>query len=261
MMRMGWLSTLTGSAVVCAALPAWAQDQTAQIGPAASLSPWQMFAAANPVVQAVMIGLVLASVVTWTILLAKLVEIVIWRRRIKASLLSLAAVASLESVCGPKPRVDPWVLAMAHSARTTVRQNRGGTHWSPEAQIAARLDRHRIAAGRALDRGTGILATIGAIAPFVGLFGTVWGIMNSFVGIAQSQTANLAVVAPGIAEALLATGTGLAAAIPAVVAYNLLRRFSVSVKVLLGDAALEVRRLAAWDAESQGNRFSIKAAE
>src|SRR3546814_1624005 len=69
-------------------------------------------------------------------------------------------------------------------------------------------------------KGTGLLATIGATAPFVGLFGTVWGIMNSFIGIAASKTTNLAVVAPGIAEALLATALGLVAAIPAVVIYN-----------------------------------------
>ncbi|MEA4839209.1 MAG: tonB-system energizer ExbB [Rhodospirillaceae bacterium] len=256
MKQMGWLGWTFGGTSLFGSMPAWAQDQMAQ-----SLSPWQMFVTANPVVQAVMVGLFLASVVTWTVWLAKIVEIIVWRRRVGASLRHLSVAGSLESVCAQTPRIDRWVLAMAHSAKTAVRQNRGGTHWSTEAQIAARLDRHRIAAGRALDRGTGVLATIGAIAPFVGLFGTVWGIMNSFVGIAQSQTANLAVVAPGIAEALLATGTGLAAAIPAVIAYNLLRRFSASVKVQLGDAAVEIRRLAAWDAESQVNRFPAKAAE
>ena len=87
-------------------------------------------------------------------------------------------------------------------------------------RIASRLERIEAAYGRRLLRGTGVLATIGSTAPFVGLFGTVWGIMNSFIGISKSQTTNLAVVAPGIAEALLATAFGLAAAIPAVVIYN-----------------------------------------
>jgi biopolymer transport protein ExbB len=96
-------------------------------------------------------------------------------------------------------------------------------------------------------RGTGVLATIGATAPFVGLFGTVWGIMNSFIGISKSHTTNLAVVAPGIAEALLATAFGLAAAIPAVVIYNIFARSIAGYRALLGDAAAEVLRLVSRD--------------
>ena len=92
-------------------------------------------------------------------------------------------------------------------------------------------------------RGTGVLATIGATAPFVGLFGTVWGIMNSFIGISKSHTTNLAVVAPGIAEALLATAFGLVAAIPAVVIYNVFARSIAGYRALLGDASAEVLRL------------------
>ena len=95
--------------------------------------------------------------------------------------------------------------------------------------------------------GTGILATIGATAPFVGLFGTVWGIMNSFIGISKSQTTNLAVVAPGIAEALLATALGLVAAIPAVVIYNLFARWIAGYRARLADAAAGVERLVSRD--------------
>src|SRR5262249_41518016 len=91
-------------------------------------------------------------------------------------------------------------------------------------RIASRIERIEASYGRRILRGTGVLATIGATAPFVGLFGTVWGIMNSFIGISKSHTTNLAVVAPGIAEALLATALGLAAAIPAVVIYNMFAR-------------------------------------
>ena len=91
------------------------------------------------------------------------------------------------------------------------------------------------------------LATIGSTAPFVGLFGTVWGIMNSFIGISKSHTTNLAVVAPGIAEALLATALGLAAAIPAVVIYNIFARSIAGYRALLGDAAAEVLRLVSRD--------------
>ena len=114
-------------------------------------------------------------------------------------------------------------------------------------RIAARLARIEAAAGRRLMRGTGMLATIGATAPFVGLFGTVWGIMNAFIGISEAQTTNLAVVAPGIAEALLATALGLVAAIPAVVIYNMLARASGGYRALLADAASEVLRLASRD--------------
>jgi biopolymer transport protein ExbB/TolQ len=96
--------------------------------------------------------------------------------------------------------------------------------------VASRLVRLEAAAGRRINRGTGVLATIGSTAPFVGLFGTVWGIMNSFIGISKAQTTNLAVVAPGIAEALLATAMGLFAAIPAVIAYN---RYSNDVERLV----------------------------
>ena len=92
-----------------------------------------------------------------------------------------------------------------------------------------------------------MLATIGATAPFVGLFGTVWGIMNSFIGISKSQTTNLAVVAPGIAEALLATALGLVAAIPAVVIYNVFARSIAGYRALLGDASAEVMRLVSRD--------------
>ncbi len=91
-------------------------------------------------------------------------------------------------------------------------------------RVASHLARIEAQAGRRLARGTGLLATIGSTAPFVGLFGTVWGNMNSFTGISESQTTSLAVVAPGIAEALLATGIGLVAAIPAVITYNILAR-------------------------------------
>ena len=104
------------------------------------------------------------------------------------------------------------------------------------------LSRIEAQAGRAILRGTGVLATIGATAPFVGLFGTVWGIMDSFIGISKTNTTNLAVVAPGIAEALLATAMGLFAAIPAVVMYNSFARAITGYRAQLGDAAAEVLR-------------------
>lgn len=248
-----WRLTLAG-AVLAGAGPAWAQERAVP-----NLSPWGMFLGADALVQAVMIGLFLASVATWTIWLVKNVEIVLLRRRAAASLVRLAAAPSLGAVQAGQARLDGRMAAMVQSTVRVVGDGEGDSVWPIDDQISARLDRHRIAASRALARGTGVLATIGAVAPFVGLFGTVWGIMNSFVGIAQANTTNLAVVAPGIAEALLATGVGLAAAIPAVVACNQLRRASASVKVLLGDAAVEIRRLAAAEVGT-GRRHGINLA-
>jgi len=95
--------------------------------------------------------------------------------------------------------------------------------------------------------GTSVLATIGATAPFVGQFGTVWGIMNSFIGTSREHTTNLAVVAPGIAKALLATAFGLAAPIPAAVIYNVFARSISGYRALLGDAAAALLRLVSRD--------------
>ena len=114
-------------------------------------------------------------------------------------------------------------------------------------RVASRLARLEAAAARDMNKGTGLLATIGSTAPFVGLFGTVWGIMNSFIGISKAQTTNLAVVAPGIAEALLATAIGLFAAIPAVIIYNQFARSIGGYRGLLGDASAEVLRLVSRD--------------
>jgi biopolymer transport protein ExbB len=109
--------------------------------------------------------------------------------------------------------------------------------------VALRLERVEAAMSRQIARGTGVLATIGAVAPFVGLFGTVWGIMNAFIGISESHTTSLAVVAPGIAEALLATALGLVAAIPAVVIYNHLVRGIATYRALLADASAQLMLL------------------
>jgi biopolymer transport protein ExbB len=133
--------------------------------------------------------------------------------------------------------------AVAHLIQSTAREaelSGGLVDDGFKERVALRLERVEAAMTRQVSRGTGILATIGATAPFVGLFGTVWGIMNSFIGISESHTTNLAVVAPGIAEALLATALGLVAAIPAVVIYNHLARVISGYRVLLGDASAQL---------------------
>ena len=134
------------------------------------------------------------------------------------------------------------------AAATELQLSAGATERDGiKERVASRLERIEAGYGRRIMRGTGVLATIGATAPFVGLFGTVWGIMDSFIGISKSQTTNLAVVAPGIAEALLATALGLAAAIPAVVIYNVFARSIAGYRAQLGDASAEVLRLVSRD--------------
>jgi biopolymer transport protein ExbB len=204
------------------------------------LSPWGMFTQADIIVKAVMIGLVIASVVTWTVWLAKTIELIAAKRRLRADLQLMAA-----------RRTDPLQLPQRKSimgrfvnaAAAELQLSDGASEKDGiKERIALGLDRIEKAAARRIARGTGVLATIGATAPFVGLFGTVWGIMNSFIGISKSQTTNLAVVAPGIAEALLATALGLAAAIPAVVIYNVFSRQIGGYRDLVGDASAEIMR-------------------
>jgi biopolymer transport protein ExbB len=212
------------------------------------LSPWGMFLAADIAVKAVMAGLVFASVLSWTIWFAKTIEIVAARARLRHALDVLAEARSLDEAVSRLQAASPDVLALARAAEAELQLSAGALSVEGiKERIASRLARVEAAAGRRMTRGTGWLATIGATAPFVGLFGTVWGIMNSFIGISKQHTTNLAVVAPGIAEALLATALGLVAAIPAVVMYNMFSRWTGSYRALLADAAAHVLRLVSRD--------------
>ena len=212
------------------------------------LSPWGMFMAADIVVKAVMVGLVFASVLTWTIWFAKAIELLTARRRLRATIDELNQARSWsDATAGLQGRSD-GAAALIGAADTELRLSADAmSSAGVKERIASRLERLEAAAGRSMIRGTGLLATIGATAPFVGLFGTVWGIMNSFIGISKSHTTNLAVVAPGIAEALLATALGLVAAIPAVVMYNIFSRWIAGYRALHADAAAEILRLISRD--------------
>jgi biopolymer transport protein ExbB len=254
---MRWALARGVAAIAWISVPALALAQeagdTPVIGTATlprDLSPWGMYINADPVVKAVLIGLAFASLVTWTVWLAKTVEIVVAKRRVRAALNVLASVRStsegVERLAGTRGEVRKFLDA----AVTELKLSAGSIEKEGiKERIASRLERIEAAYGRRILRGTGVLATIGATAPFVGLFGTVWGIMNSFIGISKSHTTNLAVVAPGIAEALLATAFGLAAAIPAVVIYNVFARSIAGYRATLGDAAAEVLRLVSRDLE------------
>jgi len=228
------------------------------------LSPWGMFLAADSLVKGVLIGLVVASAMTWLVWLGKSVELAFARRRARKLLVSLASARSLAEAAQQIGQSGGPVRRLVDAAKVELELSDLTMDFNGiKERIASRLQRIESNGGRAMMRGTGLLATIGATSPFVGLFGTVWGIMNSFIGISKSQTTNLAVVAPGIAEALLATAFGLAAAIPAVVIYNVFSRKIADYRALLGDAAAEVHRLVSRDLDRavSARRPSMRAAE
>jgi biopolymer transport protein ExbB len=212
------------------------------------LTPWGMFMSADIVVKVVMIGLLLASVLTWTIWLAKTLELFGARRRLARAHDALETARSLAEGAGAASKASPQVARLIQAVETELRRSpdRRDVDGIKE-RIAARFERIEASIGRRMLRGTGILATVGATAPFVGLFGTVWGIMNSFIGISKLHTTNLAVVAPGIAEALLATAFGLAAAIPAVVIYNAFSRSIAQYRALYADTSVEIMTLVSRD--------------
>lgn len=215
------------------------------------LSPWGMFMAADWVVKAVMIGLAFASLVTWTVWIAKSLELAGATTRGKRALDGIVSAHSLkdagQALSGRKGPAALMVRAAAHEVAASEETLDYGGGDGLKERVSSHLARIQAQAARRMTRGTGILATIGSTAPFVGLFGTVWGIMNSFIGISEAQTTNLAIVAPGIAEALLATALGLVAAIPAVVIYNVFARSIAGYRLLLSDAAAAVERLISRD--------------
>jgi biopolymer transport protein ExbB len=224
-----------------------------------NLSPWGMFLNADIVVKAVMIGLALASLATWTVWLAKTIELRRATNAAKRRLRQLESDTTLADVeRGSEGGRDAVAQIIQSAAREAVLSD-GVLDDGFKERIALRLERVEAAMSRRIARGTGVLATIGATAPFVGLFGTVWGIMNSFIGISEAHTTNLAVVAPGIAEALLATALGLIAAIPAVVIYNYLVRSIAAYRALLGDASAQVLLLVSRQGSLQGGRHAPRA--
>ncbi|MFN4208314.1 MAG: tonB-system energizer ExbB [Agrobacterium albertimagni] len=215
------------------------------------LSPEGMFMAADWVVKSVMISLAVASVLTWTVWLAKSLQLFGARARAKRGLKAVANARQLRDALQALENRGGVVATMVRAAQHEVSLSDaaidqvGGE--GVKERVGSALARIEAGAGRRMSKGTGVLASIGSTAPFVGLFGTVWGIMNSFIGIAETQTTNLAVVAPGIAEALLATAIGLVAAIPAVIIYNVFARSVTGYRQLLADAGAGIERLVSRD--------------
>ena len=226
------------------------------------LSPWSMFLSADILVKAVMIGLAFASLVTWTIFIAKMIELSVVQRKLRAALRKIAEARSLAEAqfsLGPK---DSVLSSLLDAALREARLSAGISSDSGIKERAASSFAEIVRAeARRIRIGMGLLATIGATSPFVGLFGTVWGIMNSFIGISKAQTTNLAVVAPGIAEALLATAIGLVAAIPAVIIYNHFARVTKTYLELVSRASGAAARLLSRDLDRSHGGAHVRAAE
>jgi biopolymer transport protein ExbB len=227
------------------------------------LSVWTMFLNADIVVKFVIFGLLLASVATWTILIAKTIELKKSRQRVADAIEKLSearGLAEARLAIGAGDRLTGALLSEATRELRLSSDILSGP--GVKERIASCFAEIERAEGLAIKRGTGLLASVGSTGPFVGLFGTVWGIMNSFIVISKAQTTNLAVVAPGIAEALLATAIGLFAAIPAVLIYNHLARSTGSYLELVSNAAGELQRIVSRDIDRGGHVSSnIHAAE
>ncbi|MBR0941742.1 biopolymer transport protein ExbB [Bradyrhizobium japonicum] len=243
--------------LVLAPAPAFAIDEALL---PRNLSPWGMFLGADIVVKVVMVGLAVASLVTWTVWLAKTIEL---SRKSKLAVERTRALEGRMKLAEAAERTGDAHDAVAQLIQSCAKEaelSGGIVDDGLQERVALRLERVEAAMSRQIARGTGVLATIGATAPFVGLFGTVWGIMNSFIGISESHTTSLAVVAPGIAEALLATALGLVAAIPAVVIYNQLVRGIANYRALLGDASAQLMLLVSRQRDNREFRLA-RAAE
>ena len=223
-----------------------AEGEKPKEGELHDMSPYGMFMQATIVVKIVMVALVLASIVTWALLISKWLSMaglssstnrVLRDFRDSKSLQDAAGKLSRSAAATPAGRM---LLAAADELRASGAASTGEKRDHLTSRISARMAIAQAESNQDIGSGMQIFATTGSISPFVGLFGTVYGIMNSFIGIAQSQTTNLAVVAPGIAEALFATAIGLFAAIPAVIFYNYFARSITAYNTRLDNFSGEV---------------------
>ena len=237
-----------GAAAPADNAPQIVAEEDNSLGMAHDLSPWGMYKNADIIVKIVMIGLAIASIITWTIWIAKGFEVLGAKRRLRSEIAQLKKARTLKEASETAGKEGTLAHLLVQDALEEMRLSANTREKEGiKERVSFRLERLVAACGRNMSSGTGVLATIGSTAPFVGLFGTVWGIMNSFIGIAKTQTTNLAVVAPGIAEALLATALGLVAAIPAVVIYNVFARSIAGYKAQVSDASAEVLLLVSRD--------------
>jgi biopolymer transport protein ExbB len=248
--EMTWgrgLGPIVGSLAVLAILFATPAHADSGLALPDDLSVAGMLRQADGVVRGVILLLILASLASWTVLLAKGSALLLGNRRLRRAIHVAEDQAGLTSLLGSSERNGHAAAQMARAAMREVALSRGLPLAGIKERVYSRLHLLEVGGARRMARGTGIVATTGAVAPFVGLFGTVWGIMNSFIGIAHTHATNLSVVAPGIAEALLATAAGLVAAIPAVIIYNLFARALGAHRGLLADLSATIARLVSRD--------------
>jgi len=242
-------------------------DAAAAAAAAHGLSPIDLFLQADTVVKAVMVLLILASAWSWAVILEKLVRLHFLQRRAGKLITSIQEglpVASVAESFEKASATDPFVTV--YKAMVEEHSRSADLVFSESQRDSLQERVHRVgqlASADALDHLQSrlpALATIGAVAPFVGLFGTVWGIMTSFQGIAASNNTSLGVVAPGIAEALFATALGLVAAIPAVVFYNRIGsdigRYGKRLNAFIGVFEIELSR----QLSKKGDRNGLRAA-
>ena len=235
------------------------------VAPAADITIWSMFWGAHIVVKFVMVGLLAASVWCWAIIIDKTLLFARMRRSMDRFEENFWSGNSLEELYGKlseRPQTGTATLFVA-AMREWKRSFQAGTSASfmgLQARIEKVLDVSIAREVEKLESNLLVLATVASAGPFIGLFGTVWGIMTSFRSIAASKNPSLAVVAPGIAEALLATALGLVAAIPAVVIYNVFARNTAGCRALLADVAASLLRLLSRDLDHGAGRAKLRVA-
>lgn len=213
-----------------------------------SLSLGDMLQNTGSVVLSVMILLVFGCLLTWTICIVKIIQLATARQKLYAGQKQLRDTVFLNTLkeASSEDGITGMMIMATLDEYKSSQDILNDTEGLKERIVLA-LERLEANEERRLMRGTGLLATIGATAPFIGLFGTVWGIMNSFTGIAAAKATSLAVVAPGIAEALLATAIGLVTAIPAVIIYNALSRKASNCRGIIADISVLILRLVSRD--------------
>lgn len=203
------------------------------------ISPVMLYQQADSIGRGVMLALAVFSVICWAILIVKIFRLWTERRKLTADL-NIISGARYEAIPLTKLGAISQQILMGVSLELHNRMT-NDTDEHVSERITSRLFFYESRVIRSLSRGTGLLATISAVAPFIGLFGTVWGIMHSFLSLAQSGTTNINVIAPSIAESLYATALGLAVAIPAVIFYNFLSRLVNDYQILLHEVSLVIR--------------------
>jgi len=255
---------IAASSLLLSTSLSFAEGRTDIVNRPHDLSVSSMFLNADIVVKIVMLGLLAASIGTWTVLIAKTIELKRARTRIRDSIERLQDARGLAEARLALGSADPLASALIAEALREFRLSSDLSSASGlKERVASSFAEIERAEGLSIRRGTGLLASVGSTGPFVGLFGTVWGIMNAFIGISKAQTTNLAVVAPGIAEALLATAVGLFAAIPAVLIYNHLARSTSSYLELVSNLSGELLRIVSRDLDRgvQQAPAALRAAE